>query len=112
MDNWSPDGERKLQTYIDRAKAWNVPLWIGEFDAFSYASPRPSDANWQGDLTQMMQVTKQDGVGWTEFSYADRWMLQPGTDLPKPDLLATLKPGVVAGRPADLGRSYRFGSAP
>jgi hypothetical protein len=42
----------------------------------------------------MMHVTKQNGVSWTEFSYADRWILQPGTDEPKPDLLATLKPGV------------------
>ena len=45
----------------------------------------------------MMNVTKQNGVGWTEFSYADRWMLQPGTDEPKPDLLATLKHGRQAG---------------
>jgi Cellulase (glycosyl hydrolase family 5) len=94
VDNWSPDGEHKLQTYVDRAKQWNVPLWIGEFDAFSYASPHPSDANWQGDLTQMMRMTSQDGVSWTEFAYADHWMLQPGTNLPKPDLLATLKHGV------------------
>jgi hypothetical protein len=94
VDNWSPDGQHMLQTYLDRAKAWNVPLWIGEFDAFSYASPRPSDGNWQGDLTQMMRVTKREDVGWTEFAYADRWMLQPGTNLPKPDLLSTLKHGV------------------
>jgi hypothetical protein len=94
VDNWSPDGQAQLQTYIDRAKAWNVPLWIGEFDAFGYASPRPSDANWQADLTQMMRVCKQNGVSWTEFAYADRFLLQPGTSEPKPDLLATLKQGV------------------
>jgi hypothetical protein len=94
VDNWSPDGQAQLQTYIDRAKAWNIPLWIGEFDAFGYASPRPSDANWQPDLTQMMRVCKQNGVGWTEFAYADRFLLQPGTSEPKPDLLATLKQGV------------------
>jgi hypothetical protein len=42
----------------------------------------------------MMRVTKQEGVSWTEFSYADHWMLQQGTNLPKPDLLETLKHGV------------------
>lgn len=88
------DGGPQLQTYIDRANTWKVPLWVGEFDAFTYASPRPSDATWRSDLSRMMNVTKQNGVGWTEFSYADRWILQPGTDEPKPDLLATLKPGV------------------
>jgi Cellulase (glycosyl hydrolase family 5) len=94
VDNWSPDGQAQLQTYLDRANAWNVPLWIGEFDAFSYASPRPSDVTWRSDLSRMMNVTQQSGVSWTEFSYADRWILQPGTDEPKPDLLATLKTGV------------------
>jgi len=92
--SWSSEGQAQLQTYIDRARAWNVPLWIGEFDAFGYASPRPSDANWKPDLTQMMLACKRNGVSWTEFSYADRWLLQPGTTEPKPDLLATLKGGV------------------
>ncbi len=91
------DGGPQLQTYMDRAKAWNVPLWVGEFDAFTYASPRPSDATWRSDLSRMMNVTKQNDVSWTEFTYADRWMLQEGTDDPKPDLLATLKTGVKAG---------------
>jgi hypothetical protein len=94
VGSWSSEGQAQLQTYIDRARAWNVPLWIGEFDAFGYASPRPSDAQWQSDLTQMMLACKKNGVSWTEFTYADRWVLQTGTTLPKPDLLATLKKGV------------------
>jgi endoglycosylceramidase len=94
VSGWSSEGQAQLQTYIDRAKAWNVPLWIGEFDAFGYASPRPTDPNWQADLTQMMRVCKQNGVSWTEFAYADRFLLQPGTSEPKPNLLATLKKGV------------------
>jgi hypothetical protein len=96
-DHGWEDGGPQLQTYIDRAQAWNVPLWIGEFDAFTYASPRPTDDEWRSDLERMMNVTKQRGVSWTEFAYADRWMLQPGTDEPKPDLLATLKTGVHGG---------------
>jgi len=94
VDQWAPAGQAQLQTYVDRAKQWNVPLWIGEFDAFSYASPRPADPQWQGDLTQMMDYTKTAGISWTEFTYADRWMLDSGTDDPKPDLLKTLKLGV------------------
>jgi hypothetical protein len=27
------DGGPQLQTYIDRANAWKVPLWVGEFEA-------------------------------------------------------------------------------
>jgi len=94
VDQWAPTGQEQLQTYVERAKQWNVPLWIGEFDAFGYASPRPSDPNWQGDLTQMMAYTKSASVSWTEFTYADRWMLDTGSDDPKPDLLKTLKLGV------------------
>lgn len=94
VDRWAPTGQAQIQTYVDRAQRWNVPLWIGEFDAFSYASPRPSDPQWQSDLTQLMQYTKRVGISWTEFTYADRWMLQPGTTEPKPDLLRTLKRGV------------------
>jgi len=94
VDQWAPTGQAQIQTYVDRARQWNVPLWIGEFDAFSYASPRPSDPRWQSDLSQMMQYTKGAGISWTEFTYADRWMLQPGSTDPKPDLLKTLKQGV------------------
>ena len=93
-DNWNAGGEAKVQAYLDRAKAWNVPLWIGEFDAFSYASPRPGDASWLPDLLHLMALCKQNGISWTEFAYADRWMLQPPTDDPKPNLLQTLKTGV------------------
>jgi hypothetical protein len=94
VDQWAPSGQAQIQTYLDRARQWNVPLWIGEFDAFSYASPRPSDPSWQSDLTQMMRYTKEADISWTEFTYADRWMLQEGTNAPKPDLLETLKRGV------------------
>jgi hypothetical protein len=99
VDDW-PQAEQQLQTYVDRANEWDVPLWIGEFDAFSYASPRPSDVNWQEDLLRMMDATKKADVSWTEFTYADRWLLQPGTDDPKPDLLATLKTGVTGASQA------------
>ena len=93
-DNWNSGGEAKVQAYVDRAKAWNVPLWIGEFDAFSYASPRPGDTSWLPDLLHLMAFCKQNDISWTEFAYADRWMLQPPTDDPKPNLLQTLKTGV------------------
>jgi len=94
VTGWTPQTQAQIQTYLTRARQWNVPLWIGEFDAFSYASPRPQDPNWQSDLTSMMRFTKENGISWTEFVYADRWMLQPPTSLPKAGLLATLRTGV------------------
>ena len=94
VDQWAPTGQAQIQAYAERALQWNVPLWIGEFDAFGYASPRPSDPQWQRDLTQLMEYTKRTAISWTEFTYADRWMLQQGTQEPKPDLLETLKRGV------------------
>jgi hypothetical protein len=93
VDNWNPEGLELAQSYLDRASSWNVPLLIGEFDAFGYASPYGAPATWRQSLQEMMAWCSAHSVSWSLFTYADRWVLQPGTDQPRPDLLPTLAAG-------------------
>ncbi len=92
--SWIPDGLSKTRAYLARAERWDVPLWIGEFDAFGYASPRGAGPDWQGSMRQMMAFCRQHDISWSEFSFAPRWVFQPGTHLPRPGLLQTLRAGV------------------
>jgi hypothetical protein len=93
VDDWQPDGIARVQRYLTRARAWNVPLWIGEFDAFTYASTEVHDPTWHQDLAAMMAFCRDQVVGWSLFAYSDRRLLQPGTSLPKPGVLAILRSG-------------------
>jgi Cellulase (glycosyl hydrolase family 5) len=83
-----------VRTYLRRARAWGVPLWISEFDAFHYASPHSAGPAWRSNLRAMLAFCRRGGIGWSEFSYADRWMLQPGTQLAKPGLIPALRAGM------------------
>jgi hypothetical protein len=88
------EGQPMVRTYLRRAREWNVPLWISEFDAFHYASPHSAGPAWRTDMRSLMAFCRRGGIGWSEFSYADRWILQPGTELAKPGLIAALRAGM------------------
>jgi len=83
-----------LRTYLARARAWGVPLWISEFDAFHYAGPHGAGPVWRPSLRSMLGFCRRNGIGWSEFSYADRWMLQTGTEQAKPGLIPMLRAGM------------------
>jgi hypothetical protein len=83
-----------VREYLRRARAWGVPLWISEFDAFRYASPQAAGATWKADLRAMLRFCRRNGIGWSEFSYSNRWMLQPGTEVAKPGLIPALQAGM------------------
>lgn len=60
--------------FWDRAKKWNVPLWMGEFNAFDGGANTtdptlPNDPNWQNDLKWMMDYYKQQGIGWNFLAF-------------------------------------------
>lgn len=88
---WSPGGRAMTQTYLRRARAWNVPLWISEFDAFGYASPTGTRVRWAAHLAGMLRFCRLHGVGWTEFAYARRWMLDPATGRIRAGLVRVLR---------------------
>ena len=84
-----------VQEYVRRARTWGVPLWISEFDAFRYASPHGGRRR-RGARTcgTMMGFCRRHGIGWSEFSYSNRWLLQPGTERAKPGLIPALRSGM------------------
>jgi endoglycosylceramidase len=93
VDAWRPTGLDRAQRYVARARAWGVPLWIGEFDAFGGASDAARDLQWQADVQAMMGFCREHDVGWSLFAYADGKLLQPGTSVPRPGLLPILQSG-------------------
>jgi len=88
---WTPGGLAMTRTYLRRARTWNVPLWISEFDAFGYASPSGTRVRWAVQLERMMAFCRQNGIGLTEFTYARRWMLDPATGRLRAGLLGILR---------------------
>jgi Cellulase (glycosyl hydrolase family 5) len=91
---WHTDAKPMVQFFVRRAQHWDVPLWISEFDAFGYASPRGGPPDWARSLRTMMSFCRRYGVSWSEFSYAKRWLLQPGTNRAKPGLISILRSGM------------------
>jgi len=88
---WSPGGLAMTWMYLRRAVAWNVPLWISEFDAFGYASPGGTRVRWAAQLASMLRFCRVHGVGWTEFAFAHRWMLDPASGRVRAGLLRVLR---------------------
>jgi len=92
---WRPGGLQTVQTYVSRALRWNVPAWIGEFDAFAYTTSRPSrpaNPHWRADLQRMMVDCRAWNVGWAIWTYAKRFMAPDGRE-PKAGLLPALRTG-------------------
>ena len=92
---WSPEGERWANDYLRRATRWNVPTWIGEFNAFGGGSNSGRDTgDWQASTQQMMAFCKAHGIGWSFWAYAGaNSLVVPKTNSPKPDLLPLLQRG-------------------
>lgn len=95
--NWTPDGEKRLNRYLTRARSWNVPLFVGEFDAFGATDnspPVPFTPELEGELEQMMSYSKENRVNWALWSYSGmQSLLIPGTYEPKKELLTVLQKG-------------------
>jgi hypothetical protein len=89
---WQPQGLSRAQLYVQRAEQWNVPLWLGEFDAFFYASRLPPDPNWMSDTRDMLTYLQERGVGWALWQYSGGALLTPQGE-PKPGLLMVLQEG-------------------
>ena len=93
-ETWdAPEGLARLKRYVARAKGWDLPMWIGEFNAFRYTSHFSHQATWASDLRKFLAYAKQNDIGWTITSYGSGQILQPGSDQPKPDILPILSAG-------------------
>jgi endoglycosylceramidase len=94
--NWS-DGRAQLAAHLARARSWDVPLWIGEFDGFGgsdnfHVGPTP-DPNWHADLGALMRYLKRNRISWSIWDYdaGGYSVVVPGTTQPKSGLISLLR---------------------
>jgi hypothetical protein len=85
-----------LQAYLNNAKSWGVPLYMGEFNAF-YAGDNGVkvvvDPNWQTDTQSMLAFCKSNGISWSFWSYTSLGTKVPAPE-PKTEILAILREGI------------------
>jgi len=85
-----------LQAYLNNAKKWGVPLYMGEFNAF-YAGDNgvkaTVDPNWQTDTGSMLSFCKSNGISWSFWSYTSIGTNVPAPE-PKAEILAVLRKGI------------------
>jgi hypothetical protein len=93
-DTWDL-GKRALQDHVDRAREWNVPLWIGEFNAFHYATGAGYPEGWDDQVAELMAYFKSNGVSWTlwEYGHGRNSALVDKKGKVKPELLEALQQG-------------------
>jgi len=90
------DAQPLLQAYVNNAKGWGVPLYMGEFNAF-YAGDNgvkaTVDPNWQADTQSLLAYCQTNGIAWSFWSYTSLGTKVP-TPEPKTEILATLREGI------------------
>lgn len=93
--NFQPDGKNRLDKYYKRAESWQVPLFIGEFDAFGKAiNGFIPNSEWQNENDQLILYMKEKEINWTFWAYSGYYsLLQPNSYLVKEDLLKSLQKG-------------------
>jgi hypothetical protein len=61
-----------VQAFLNNAKNWGVPVWLGEFDAFEAGCTGLNcslDPNWQADTQALLGFCNSEGINWAYFSY-------------------------------------------
>ncbi len=85
-----------IQAYLNNAKQWGVPLYMGEFNAF-YAGDNGAratvDPNWQTDTQRLLGFCRANGISWSYWSYTSLGTNVP-TPEPKTEILAILRNGI------------------
>lgn len=89
------DGQRRMTRSFKLARSWNVPMYMGEFNAFGAGrNNRPPGPGWRKSLRQLMDYCKANGISWTFWAYwGANSLIVPGTQQPKEDVLAGLQAG-------------------
>ena len=93
--NFQPEGKNRLDKYYERAQNWNVPLFVGEFDAYGKAANKfLPNSRWQNETKQLILYMYEKKINWTFWAYSGFYsLLQPNSYLVKEDLLKTLQEG-------------------
>lgn len=82
-----------VHAFLDNAKNWGVPVWLGEFDAFEAGCSGSNcqlDPNWQTDTQTLLVFCNSESINWAYFSY---YSLGTGirTPVPHSSILTTLR---------------------
>jgi Cellulase (glycosyl hydrolase family 5) len=94
--NWT-DGRAQLAAHLARARSWDVPLWIGEFDGFggtdNFIGKTPPDPQWPADLGKLMTYFRRNHISWSIWDYdaSGYSVVVPGTTQPKSQLMSLLR---------------------
>lgn len=92
---WQPDGEDRLKRFLKRANEWNVPLFVGEFNAFDYGNDANASLTWKRDLEKLLTFFKEKDIHWAYWAYSGKESLINYTDnKPKAELLDFLRRGL------------------
>jgi hypothetical protein len=66
---WDPEVDQWTRERLARAKAWNVPVWIGEFQRIG-PQDLPGDPQGFEATRRMLRFFKQEGIGWSYWAYS------------------------------------------
>ena len=90
--NWAT-AQPYAQSFLNNAKDWGVPVWLGEFNAFEAGCSGSNchlDPSWQADTQALLAFCNTEDINWSYFSYYSL-----GTNIHTPvshsTILATLR---------------------
>jgi hypothetical protein len=89
--DWNPSGLERTQAYLDRARAWDVPLWIGEFDRFGGFQAVVPD--WATQMEEMLTFCRQQDISWAYWAYTGSDPLVDREGQINTELVETLQSG-------------------
>ena len=66
--NWDPEGLHWTRKHVNRARSWNVPVWMGEFQRIGRAD-LPDDPGGFRQTERMLDFYKKNRIGWAYWAY-------------------------------------------
>lgn len=94
--DWNNSGKGRLLRYFNRSQKWQIPLFVGEFDAFGYSVniDQGSRTNWQNETEEMLKFFKENKISWAFWSYSGyESLVDPKSRNVKTKLLEILRKG-------------------
>jgi hypothetical protein len=74
------------------AKSWNIPMYLGEFDAFRASKGDPSPT-WEADTLSLLEFMSERSISWAVFAYRGFSSLFTPSGEPRTELIETLQRG-------------------
>jgi Cellulase (glycosyl hydrolase family 5) len=88
-------GRTVVGAFLSRAFEWNVPVYLGEFNAFNAARDE-GGPSWAADTLALLDTASAAGMSWAFWAYCGRnsLIVRGPTESPKASLLAVLQRGL------------------